>query len=498
MMTQKDPLTVVLFAAEASPFAKVGGLGDVIGALPKALESFGLKLTIVLPAYKSILQGGFDLQQCPDVAGFDVSMGSSMEHAEALKTRMDGTAIDVYFIKSDRYFDRDGIYDDPAFKEGYPDNMERFIFFMKAGLGLISRLGVPVDIAHCHDSQTALIPGMIRTGFHHHPVFGKTGTLFTIHNLAYQGVYPKEALHYAGIDKKYFYAMSPFEFWNKVNFMKAGILLADKVNTVSQTYAKEIQTSHEFGHGLEGVLQSRKDDVSGIVNGIDYQAWNPECDPLIPAHFSAGDLSGKKQCREWLRRHFNLPQPSDRTALIGIVSRLTDQKGFDLIKDSIQELMTLNIQLAVLGTGQEKYISLFQNIEAHYPGKVAARFSFDNELAHKIEAGCDMFLMPSKYEPCGLNQLYSMRYGTIPIVRATGGLADTVVDDSHENGTGFSFRRYSAPEMMHAIKRALEAYSDPAQWEALMIRAMNQNWSWSTSAQQYFDLYKKIHSLRHK
>ena len=497
-MTQKDPLTVVMFAAEASPYAKVGGLGDVIGDLPKALDSFGLKLAIVIPAYKSILQGGFDLQQCPDVAGFDVSMGSSMEHAEALKTRMDGTAIDVYFIKSDRYFDRDGIYDDPAFKEGYPDNMERFIFYMKAGLGLIAGLGVPVDIVHCHDSQTALIPGMIRTGFHNHPAFGKTGTLFTIHNLAYQGVYPKEALHYAGIDKKYFYAMSPFEYWNKVNFMKAGILLADKVNTVSQTYAKEIQTSHEFGHGLEGVLQSRKDDVSGIVNGIDYQAWNPECDPLIPAHFSAGDLSGKKQCSEWLRNYFNLPQTADRTALIGIVSRLTDQKGFDLIKDSIQELMTLNVQLVVLGTGQEKYISLFQNFEAHYPGKVAARFSFDNELAHKIEAGSDMFLMPSKYEPCGLNQLYSMRYGTIPIVRATGGLADTVVDNIYENGTGFSFRRYSAPEMMHAIKRALEAYSNPAKWEALMIRAMNQNWSWNTSAQQYLDLYEKIHSLRNK
>jgi starch synthase len=497
-MTQQDRLTVVIFAAEVSPFAKVGGLGDVIGALPEALKSTGLHLTVVIPAYRSILQGGFNLQECTDVSGFDVSMGSSMERAETLKTQIDGTSIDVYFIKSDRYFDRDGIYDDPASKEGYPDNMERFIFFMKAGLGLISRLGAPVDIVHCHDSQTALIPGMIRTGFRNHPVFGQTGTLFTIHNLAYQGVYPKEALHYAGIDKKYFYAMSPFEFWNKVNFMKAGILLADKVNTVSQTYAKEIQTSHEFGHGLEGVLQSRKDDVSGIVNGIDYQVWNPESDPLIPAHFSARDLSGKQRCREWLRNHFHLPQPADRTALIGIVSRLTDQKGFDLIEDSIQELMTLNVQLAVLGTGQEKYISLFQNIEALYPGKVAARFSFDNELAHKIEAGCDMFLMPSRYEPCGLNQLYSMRYGTIPIVRATGGLADTVVDDSHENGTGFSFRRYSAPEMMHAIQRALEAYSNPAKWEALMLRAMNQNWSWNTSAQQYIDLYAKIHSLRHK
>lgn len=487
-----------MFAAEVSPFSKVGGLGDVIGALPKALDNLGVKLTIVTPAYKSILQGGFDLHQCPDNSEFDVSMGHSPEHAGALQTRIDGTSIDVYFITSDKYFHRDGIYDDPIAKEGYPDNMQRFIFFMKAGLELTLRLGIPVDIAHCHDSQTALIPGMILTSFRIHHVFRKTGTLFTIHNLAYQGVYPKEALHYAGIDKKYFYSMSPFEYWNKVNFMKAGILLADKVNTVSQTYAQEIQTSHEFGHGLEGVLQNRKEDVSGIVNGIDYQVWNPGSDPLIPEPFSTHDLSGKKKCRELLREYFNLPQTHDRTALIGIVSRLADQKGFDLIEESLQELMALNIQLVVLGTGQEKYISLFQKIAARYPGKVAARFSFDNELAHKIEAGCDMFLMPSKYEPCGLNQLYSMRYGTIPVVRATGGLADTVVDDSHGNGTGFSFNRYSAAEMVHALKRALAAFADPARWEALMIRAMNYDWSWNTSAQKYIELYEKIHSLRHK
>jgi starch synthase len=497
-MVQTDPLKVVMFAAEVSPFSKVGGLGDVLGALPKALEQLGVKLAIVTPAYKSILDAGFDFQPCPDGSAFDVPMGHGVERAGALQAKMDGTSIDVYCISSGRYFDRDGIYDDPISREGYHDNMQRFIFFMKAGLDLILRLGVPADIVHCHDSQSALIPGMILTSFRIHHVFRQTGTLFTIHNLAYQGVYPKEALHFAGIDKKYFYAMSPFEYWNKVNFMKAGILLADKVNTVSQTYAKEIQTSHEFGHGLEGVLQNRSENVSGIVNGIDYQVWDPEHDTLIPANFSTRDLSGKKKCKERLREYFGLPQIHDRAALIGIVSRLADQKGFDLIEDAIQDLMALDLQLVVLGTGQEKYISLFQNIAARYPGKVAARFCFDNELAHKIEAGCDMFLMPSKYEPCGLNQLYSMRYGTIPIVRATGGLADTVIDEAHGNGTGFSFRRYSAADMIHAIKRALEAYADPARWEALMIRAMNQDWSWNTSAQKYLELYEKIHALRHK
>jgi starch synthase len=497
-MTQTEPLKIVMFAAEAAPFTKVGGLGDVIGALPRALEKLGTEISIVTPAYKSTIEGDFGLRTFPPVPGFNVSMGSSIEPAKVLHARMEGTSIDVFFIGSGRYFDREGIYDDPVTGEGYPDNMKRFIFFMKAGLGLILRMGIPLDIVHCHDSQTALIPGMIRTGYRNHPVFAHTGTLFTIHNLAYQGVYPEEALHYAGIDRKHFYVMSPFEYWNKVNFIKAGIMLADKVNTVSQTYAGEIQTSHEFGVGLEGVLQSRKQDVSGIVNGIDYAEWNPENDPLIPVHFSAQDLSGKEKCKELLKEQLNLPQSPGRIPLIGIVSRLADQKGFDLIEESIREIMALNLQLAVLGTGQEKYMSLFQSIASRYPEKVAVRLSFDNELAHWIEAGCDMFLMPSKYEPCGLNQLYSMRYGTIPIVRATGGLADTVADDSNGEGTGFSFQRYSAAEMMVAIKRALEAYSDTARWQPLMRRAMNQDWSWNRSAQKYLELYRVIHGLRQR
>jgi starch synthase len=491
-MIHEDHLKVVMFAAEVAPFSKVGGLGDVLGALPKALEGLGVKLAIITPAYKSIRQGKFELHHYSKAPKLDISMGSSIEHAEVFHARMDRASIDYYFIGSGKYFDRDGIYDDPAAKEGYHDNMERFIFFMKAGLGLILKVGTPVDIVHCHDSHAALIPGMIRTSYQHHPVFQNAGTLFTIHNLAYQGVYPKEALHYAGIDRKYFYAMSPFEYWNKVNFMKAGILLADKVNTVSQTYAKEIQNSHEFGQGLEGVLHSRKHDVSGIVNGIDYEEWNPASDPHITAHFSTRDLSGKERCKKFLNHHLNLPQSPGRTPLIGIISRLADQKGFDLIQESIQEIMALDLQLAVLGTGQQKYISFFQDIALRYPKKVVVRLGFDNELAHKIEAGCDMFLMPSKYEPCGLNQLYSMRYGTIPIVRATGGLADTVVDNIHGDGTGFSFKRYSSAEMMIALKRALKDYSNTLRWEELMIRAMNQDWSWNRSAQKYLELYQSI------
>ena len=481
-----------MFAAEAVPYAKVGGLGDVLGALPKAMAKLGVQPTIIIPAYRSVDFSRFQIKPCAAVSGFDVPMGSFLEHADVFHTRTSESAAEVFLIGSRKYFDRDGIYDNPATKEGYLDNMERFVFFMKSGLEMLSRLGLPVDIIHCHDSHTALIPGMVSLNRTNNPFFSRVGTLFTIHNLAYQGLFSKDSLVFAGIDLSRFYPMSPFEYWGQVNFMKAGIELADKVNTVSHTYSVEIQTDPEFGMGLEGVLRNRKEDLSGIVNGIDYDEWDPERDPLIPAHFSSYDLSGKTKCKEYLLHYFGLPHSRNRIPLVGIISRLADQKGFDLIAEAVRDFMELNLQLVVLGTGQKKYHDLFEQIAAQYPGKVGVRLSFDNELAHKIEAGSDLFLMPSKFEPCGLNQLYSLRYGTIPIVRATGGLADTVRDYDQDSGTGFCFSGYTSGEMLAAIKRALEVYSDPVQWQALMIRAMFQDWSWDRSAREYLNLYRTI------
>jgi len=495
-MVRKEPSRIVMFAAEVSPFAKVGGLGDVVGALPKALEKLGAKPSIVVPAYKTVHQKRFDIRRCDLVPGFNVRMGSQVESADIFQTRLEETSIDVYLIGSKKYFDRKGIYDDPATREGYRDNGRRFVFFMKAGLELLLRLRTPVDIIHCHDSHSALIPGIIQTVYRNDPFYANVGTLLTIHNLAFQGLYSKKMLDYAGIDSKHFYPMSPFEYWNKVNFMKAGILMADKVNTVSQTYAREIQSSHEHGLGLEGVLQSRNGDVSGIVNGIDYEEWDPQKDPLIPAHFFTGDLTGKAKCKEHLQKQLGLPHSRSRVPLIGIVSRLADQKGFDLIADAIPEIVKLNLQLVVLGTGQRKYHELFHRVASQYPEKVAAHLSFNNELAHRIEAGCDMFLMPSKYEPCGLSQLYSLRYGTVPIVRATGGLADTVVNYDGEKGTGFSFTVYNSTEMIGALKKSIAVYSDPLRWQALMIRAMSEDWSWNRSADKYLHLYRSIYSKR--
>ncbi len=486
-----------MFAAEASPYAKVGGLGDVVGSLPKALDKLGAKLTVVIPAYGADRTAVPSIHPRTAIPRLEIPMASSVEHAEVFHVQMDHTGVDVYLIGSRKYFDRKGIYDDPATGEGYPDNMERFVFFMKSGLDLLPKLGVPVDIIHCHDSHTALIPGLVKTNLWNHPFYSNAGTLFTIHNMAHQSIYSVVSLDYAGIDRQHFYPMSPFEYWGQVNFMKAGIEFADRINTVSHNYSIEIQGSHEFGLGLEDVLRNRKEHLSGIVNGVDYDVWNPETDPFLPAHYSSHDLSGKEECKKHLLCHFGLDHSPNRVPLIGMISRLADQKGFDLIAEAFEEIMALDLRLVILGTGQKKFHNIFQQIASRYSGKMGLQLSFDNELAHKIEAGCDMFLMPSRFEPCGLNQLYSLRYGAIPVVRKTGGLADTIIPFDREAGTGFVFSAYSADEMMAAIRRALKVYADPALWQALMVRAMSQDWSWDKSARQYVELYQSIFSKKH-
>jgi starch synthase len=496
-MAVAKSLSVVMFAAEAAPYAKVGGLGDVVGALPKALGKLGAKVTVVIPAYGNIQPAKSAAGAHDEVTRLEIPMTSSIEPAEVFHVRMETSGTDVHLIGSERYFGRQGIYDDPVTKEGYPDNMERFVFFMKAGLKLLPNLGSSPDIIHCHDFHTALIPALIKIKHRNDPFFANTGTLFTIHNLAYQGVYPIESLDYAGIDRRLFYPMSPLEYWGRVNFMKAGIEFADKINTVSHTYSVEIRISPERGLGLEGVLQNRKEDVSGIVNGMDYDEWNPETDPFIPAHFSLHDLSGKAECKKHLLRLFGLVGTHNHVPLIGIVSRLADQKGADLLLEAMDEIMALNLHMVILGAGQPKYHEMLRQIASRFPSKIGVRLSFDNELAHRIQAGCDMFLMPSKFEPCGLSQLYSLRYGTIPIVRRTGGLADTVVPFDHGKGTGFSFLGYSAPEMLAAIKQALEVFAKPGCWRPLVMRAMSQDWSWDRSARQYLQLYQRIYSDKH-
>jgi starch synthase len=498
-MTKPDLYRIVMFAAEAAPYAKVGGLADVVGSLPKVLDRTGAQATIVLPAYEVIPFQQLGIRPSADVAPFEIPMGQETVRVDVFRTTLPGTRVNVFLLGGGGYFSRAGIYDDPATRAGYPDNMERFAFYARAGLELLRAIGQPVDVIHCHDSQTALVPGLLHTTYKDDPFFAHTGSLFTIHNLAYQGLYEKEALFWAGIDSRHFSSPSPFEYWGKVNFMKVGIETADLVSTVSETYAREIQSGPEYGCGLEGVLGIRAGDLHGIVNGIDYDEWDPETDPLISSRFSAVDLAGKLACKTALLRSMGLRKRKGRVPLIGIISRLADQKGFDLIGEAIGEIAKQDLQLVVLGTGQLKYHELFQNISKLHPDKIAVKLAFDNRLAHQIEAGADMFLMPSKYEPCGLNQLYSMRYGTVPIVRATGGLADTVTDYDiqTDTGTGFTFRDYTPAAMMAAIERALISYADSERWHRLVVRDMSQRWSWEKSASKYMQLYETIYQRRH-
>jgi len=481
-----------MIAAEAAPFVKVGGLGDVAGALPRALEKLGAKVTVIIPAYGNAAEGPFPAEPCRGIPGFDISMGSFTEYASIFRALLPETGVTVYRIGSPKYFDRGGVYDDPVTMEGYADNMERYIFFMKAAIELILRLPDPFDVIHCHDSQAALVHGIIKENYCWVEKLMRARMVFTIHNLAYQGNYPCETLDLAWIPKHRFYPFSPFEFWGQVNFMKAGIVFADEVTTVSPTYAEEIQ-SPELGFGLDGVLRERKAHLHGIINGIDYNEWNPETDPHISARFSSNDLSGKEICKRDILDYFNLGHGRDLSCvpLIGIISRLANQKGFDLIAEAIHEIAELDLFMVILGTGQQYYNDLVMGIAARYPEKIAARLAFDNPLAHKIEAGCDMFLMPSRYEPCGLNQLYSLRYGTIPVVHRTGGLADTVVPYDGKSGTGFGFTEYSAGALSQSIREALAVYSDQSAWKELVRRAMKEDWSWESSARQYMALYRE-------
>jgi len=486
------PLRVVMIAAEAAPFVKVGGLGDVVSALPRALEKLGAKVTVIIPAYGNTAYGLSQAEPCSDIPGFYVALGNISEYAYVLQTAMPETGVTVYLIGSRRYFERSGVYDDPFTSEGYVDNMERYIFFMKAAIKLMLSLPDHFDIIHCHDSQAALIPGLIKENYDSAAKLTRARAVFTIHNLAYQGNYPREALDLAGIPRHRFYFGSPFEFWEQVNFMKAGIALADEITTVSPTYAEEIQRP-ELGFGLDGVLRERSADLRGIINGIDYNEWNPETDPFIASRFSSQKLSGKAVCKRDILEYFNLGHGRDlkRVPLIGIISRLANQKGFDLIAEAIPMIVELDLFLVILGTGQQYYNDLVKDVAERYPEKIAVRLAFDNPLAHKIEAGCDMFLMPSRYEPCGLNQLYSLRYGTIPIVHRTGGLADTVIPYGADKGTGFGFTEYSSGALMKSIRDALMVYSRPAAWKKLVRRAMEQDWSWEHSAKRYMALYRK-------
>ena len=477
-------MKLLMVAPEIVPLAKTGGLGDVAGALSLALARLGVEVTMVLPAYQTILESGVALER----TGLEVgaTLGERRVKGEVRTMRVGGSP--VFLIRADRYFLRPQLYGTP--QGDYPDNVERFAFFCKAALDLAQKTA-PWDVIHCHDWQTALIPVLQKIRADLWPAMRNSKTLLTIHNLAYQGTFPLSSWPLLDIDMQYF-TPRHLEFYGEVNWLKSGILFADAMTTVSRKYAMEIMEP-EFGCGLEGVIRGCRERLYGILNGADYAEWNPATDAYLKKHYTATELRGKESCKKELQEIYKLPVEA-RVPVMGIVSRLAQQKGLDIIAEAVEKLMGLELQLVVLGTGEQKYHDFLTSLAVRYPKKIGVRIGFDNALAHKIEAGADMFLMPSKYEPCGLNQIYSLAYGTIPIVRATGGLDDTIedYDPATGAGNGFKFSAYSGAALVAAVKRALSAYAQKTTWQRLIANAMACEFSWDRSAKEYLALYRKL------
>jgi starch synthase len=479
-------MKVLIASPELYPFVKTGGLADVTGALPKTLMKLGAEVRVILPKHKGIEELDFPMRYKNYKIACQVSQ--TYVDAEIVESEYDG--VTAYLVEKDEYYYRDYLYSTPD--GDYLDNAERFIFFSKSVLEAIKVTGFVPDVLHCNDWETALVPFFLKTQYKNDPFFKDIATLLTIHNLGYQGLFWHHDMHLLNVGWEYF-TPDYIEFFGKINFLKAGIVFSDVLSTVSKQYSREIQTP-EFGHGLDGILRTRKNDLYGIVNGIDYEEWNPEIDNLLPAHYGAEDMSNKLLCKKALQATFALPV-NQNIPLLATISRLADQKGFDLLHSSMKEMLAINggLQYIVLGTGDRKYHDLFTDLAKKFPKSFAIKIAYDNGLAHLIEAGADMFLMPSRYEPCGLNQLYSLRYGTVPIVRGVGGLEDTITDftDTPAKGNGFKFYDYSKTSLLDAIERALKVYRSKKDWARIMRQCMTSDFSWERSAKEYMNLYKK-------
>jgi len=460
-------MNIIFASPEVAPFAKTGGLADVSASLPKALSDISCRVTVITPFYKSTKDMNLPLEPFL-VAGFNFFLYREKE-------------IEYVFVVNDDYYDRSNLYSESH--GDYPDNDLRFSYFSRAIAAFAAQNRGRPEVIHCNDWQTGLVPLYLKAAKR------KIKTLFTIHNIGYQGLFGYDALDRLCIPRR-FYNVNGVEYYKKISLLKSGIVYSSAISTVSRGYAREILTP-EFGCGMEGILKTRARDLYGIVNGADYLKWDPAVDTHIAKNYGPETLEGKRECKERLVRDVNMPAETLKRPLIGVISRLAEQKGIDLIVEAAEEIIKRGASIIILGTGDAKYNSLCRNIAVRYPEYVSSHITFDNELAHKIEAGCDIFAMPSRYEPCGLNQLYSFRYGTLPVVRATGGLEDTVIDidDDPERGSGIKFEKATREDLIGAVSRALKLYGDGARWQAVQRRIMKLDFSWKASALRYEQLY---------
>jgi starch synthase len=476
----EQPLDILMIASEARPFAKTGGLADVAAALPAALARLGHHVTLVLPRY-----GGIDVAHA-SAQRADIPFGANRYPVTFFEQPIEHR-VDAVFIDAPDLYDRDGLYG--IDNTDYADNAFRFAVLSRGALEFARLRGSSPAVIHAHDWQAGLVPVYLNTVLAADPVLGGVRSVFTIHNLAFQGLFPPDVLQWIGLPPDLF-RVDALEFWDRVSFLKGGIQFADVITTVSPTYAREILTP-AFGFGFEGILAARTQDLVGILNGIDTMTWDPGSDPYLPVPFSADDLSGKRAAKRALLEMAGLP--SDDAALerpaVGMISRLTEQKGFDLIQAAWDPLVRSGASWVMLGSGDPAYEAFWRAARDRHPDRLGIYIGFNERLAHLIEAGADLFLMPSRFEPCGLNQMYSLRYGTLPIVRATGGLEDTVIDADAPGGNGFKFAEYSAMALTETVRRALDVYRNPARWTSLQRNAMAQDHSWDVSAREYVKVY---------
>ena len=484
-VSDPSPLSVLMVASEGVPFAKTGGLADVTSALSKALGRLGHRVTLVMPKYREVGSMGAPSRD------ISITVGGRPFQIGFIEQPI-GDGATVVFVQCDELYDRDGLYESGG--RDHPDNATRFGVLSRAALEYCVARELRPDVIHAHDWQAGLVPVYARTRFSEDSRLSGVPTVFTIHNLAYQGLFPESVLALLDLDPTLF-TVTGIEFWGQASLLKAGINFSDLVTTVSEAYAREILTP-EVGYGFDGVVSARRDRLRGILNGIDTDVWDPSRDPLIPKPFTSADISGKRASKRRLFELLHLPaSESDLSRpLVGMISRLVYQKGFDLVVEVIDELPQLGASFVVLGTGERRYEQMWQRAASRHSSVIGVRIGYDETLAHLIEAGSDMFLMPSRYEPCGLNQMYSMRYGSVPIVRATGGLDDAVTqyDAVDGSGTGFKFTEFESGKMLTSLRTAVAIFGDTARWRALQRAGMTRDFSWNASAKTYVSEYRAL------
>jgi starch synthase len=486
-------MNILFTTTEAVPFCKTGGLGDVCGSLPVELAKLGHDVSVILPAFRQARNAGQPIEST-DVE-FEVPIGRKTVRGRFLQSYLPDSDVPVYLVENDYYFDRPELYAEGGVD--YKDNCERFTFFARAALEAVTRLHLGTELIHAHDWPTGLVPAYLKTELNGIPPYDSIASLFTIHNLAYQGNFWHWDMELTGIDWKHF-NWRQMEFYGNLSFLKTGLAFADALTTVSPRYAQEIQ-SPPLSCRLEGILRHRRDDLFGIINGVDYTVWDPTTDPHLNGNnYNVDTIAvGKAACKQRVQQEMGLPQRAD-VPLIAFVGRLAKQKGLDILSDVMATWAEKSeAQWVLLGTGDPTYHELLANLAQRFPHKIAVRLEFSDRLAHQIEAGADIFVMPSRFEPCGLNQLYSLKYGTVPVVHATGGLADTIVDFTEQTsgaGTanGFSFAEYNSQALGGALQRATEVFAVRPAWEQLMRTGMRQDWSWSASARKYDELYQRV------